>query len=94
MINTGAVVAIQKGSARDDTSMYLLRCLWFFVSHYNTDITFVHVADCTADHHSRHHMSLFFSLNLQADTSPTTLPPALKDIVASPNLDWTSPNFR
>ena len=62
--NTSVVAAIQKGSVRDDTSMHLLRCLWFFVSHYDIDITIVHVAgvtNCTADHLSRHHMSLFFS---------------------------------
>ena len=58
------VAAIQKGLARGDTSIHLLRCLWFFVSHYDIDITIVHVAgvtNCTADHLSRHHMSLFFS---------------------------------
>ena len=75
--NTSVVAAICKGSARDDTSMHLLKCLWFFVAHYDIDITIVHVAgvtNCTADHLSRHHMSLFFSLNPQADTAPTTLP--------------------
>ena len=59
------------------------------MSHYDIDITIVHVTgvtNCTADHLSRYHMSLFFSLNPQADTAPTTLSPALKDIVASPNL--------
>ena len=77
--------------------MHLLRCLWFFVSHYDIDITIVHVAgvtNCTADHLYRQHTLLFFSLNPQADIAPTTLPPVLKDIVASPNLNWTSPNFR
>ena len=95
--NTSVVAAIRKGSARDDTTMHLLRCLWFFVAHYDIDITIVHVAgvtNCTADHLSRRRMSLFFSLNPQADAAPTTLPPALKDIVASPNLDWTSAAFR
>ena len=95
--NTSVVTAIRKGSARDDTSMHLLRCLWYFVAHYDIDITNVHVAgvtNCTADHLSRHHMSLFFSLNPQADIAPTTLSAALKDIVASPNLDWTSAAFR
>ena len=68
-----------------------------FVAHYDIDITIIHVAgvtNCTTDHLSRHHMSLFFSLNPQADTVPTTLPAALEDIIASPNLDWTSAAFR
>ena len=53
---------------------YLLRCPWFFVAHYDIDITIVHVAEvtnCIADHLSRQHMSLFFSLNPQADAAPT-----------------------
>ena len=40
--NTSVVAAIQKGSARDDTSMHLLRYLWFFVAHYDIDIRIVH----------------------------------------------------
>ena len=73
------VAAIHKGSARDDTSMHLLRYLWFLVSHYDIDITTVHVAgvtNCTTDHLSRQQKSLFFSLNPQVDTAPTTLSPA------------------
>ena len=45
--NTSVVAAIQKGSARDDTSMHLLSCLWFFVSNYDIDIKIVHVAGVT-----------------------------------------------
>ena len=58
------VVAIQKGSARDDTSMHLLRYLWFFVSHYDIDITTVHVAgvtNCTTDRLSRQQVIVFLS---------------------------------
>ena len=95
--NSSVVAAIQKGSAKDDTAMHLLRCLWFLVAHFDIDISIVHVAgitNCTADHLSRQRMSLFFSLNPQADVTPTPLPSALTDIVASPSLDWTSPAFR
>ena len=95
--NSSVVTAIQKGSAKDDTTMHLLQCLFFFVAHYDIDITIVHVAgitNCTADHLSRQRMSLFFSLNPQADAAPTPLPPALTEIVVSPDLDWTSPAFR
>ena len=31
------MAAIQKGSAKDDTAMHLLRCLWFFVAHYDIE---------------------------------------------------------
>ena len=58
------------------------------------DITTVHVAgvtNCTTDHLSRQRMSVFFSLNPQADAAPMPLPLTLKDIVALPPLHWTSP---
>ena len=61
--NSSVVAAIQKGSAKDDTAMHLLRCLWFLVVHFDIDISIVHVAgitNCTADHLSRQRMSLFF----------------------------------
>ena len=32
--NSGVVAALQNDSARDNTIMHLLRCLWFFVAHY------------------------------------------------------------
>ena len=67
------------------------------MAHYDIDIFIVHVTgitNCTADHLSRQRMSLFFSLNPQANVTPTALPSALMDIVASPSLDWTSPAFR
>ena len=32
--NSGVVAALQKDSARDNTIVHLLRCLWFFVAHY------------------------------------------------------------
>ena len=93
--NTSVVAAIKKGSARDDTSMHLLRCLRFFVSHYDNDITIIHVAgvtNCTANHLSRHHN--YVIVFLSQDIAPTTFLPVFKDIVASLNLDWTSPNFK
>jgi len=60
--NTSIVAAITKGSANDDLCMHLLRCLWFFVAYYDISISIVYVpghTNCTADHLSRHHMTLF-----------------------------------
>ena len=95
--NSSVVATIQKGSAKHDAAMHLLRCLWLFVAHYDIDISIVHIpgiTNCMADHLSQQRMSLFFSLNPQADVTPTALPSALMDIVASPYLDWTSSAFR
>ena len=33
--NSSVVAAIKRGAATDSTVMQLLRCLWFFVAHYD-----------------------------------------------------------
>ena len=41
--NMSVVAAIKNGSAKDDTVMHLLRCLWFFVVYYDLDTTATHI---------------------------------------------------
>ena len=43
--NTAVVVAVQKGTARDDLVMHLLHCLWFFTAYYDTTFTIEHIAE-------------------------------------------------
>ena len=65
--NSSVVAALQKGSAKDNTVMHLLRCLSFFVAHYNIALMSEHIAgldNCTADHLSRNNMYNFFFINL------------------------------
>ena len=38
------IAALQKGSAKDSIVMHLLRCLWFFVAHYDIVLTSEHIA--------------------------------------------------
>lgn len=42
--NTGVVAAVQKGTAKDDLVMHLLRCLWLFTAHYDVTIIMEHIA--------------------------------------------------
>ena len=95
--NSSVVAAINKGSSKEVNVMHLLRCLWFFVAYYDITIVARHipgVANSSADHLSRYHMSLFFSSNPQAELAPTPLPPGLLMIISSADMDWTSPDFR
>ena len=95
--NMSVVEALKKGSSKDRVVMQLLRSLWFYVAHYDIDLTCVHimgVANTTADYLSRNNMSSFFSLNPQASTLPTPLPHSLLQIVSVNSPDWTSPHFR
>jgi len=94
--NTGVVAAINKGSAKEDHVMHLLRTLWFFCAHFDISISIEHLAgalNCTADQLSRYNMYSFFLANPQADLLPTPLPVELQQIVAVTGPDWTSPAF-
>ena len=64
--NSSVVAALQKGSAKGNVVMHLLRCLWFFVAHYDIMLVAEHIAgadNSTADHLSRNKMHAFFSIN-------------------------------
>ena len=94
--NSSVVAAVNKGSAKEAVVMHLLRCLWFFVAYYDITIIAKHipgVANSSADHLSRCHMSLFFCSNPQADPAPAQLPTALLTIISTPDMDWTSAAF-
>ena len=95
--NSSVIAALQKGSARDTTVMHLLRCLWFFVAHYNIVLMSEHIAgvnNCTADHLSRYHMHNFFSINPQASPIPTPVSPLLLQLLTPSGPDWTSATFK
>ena len=97
--NSGVVSALQKGSAKDPVVMNLLRCLWFFVAHYDIDLICEHIAgsyNSTADDLSRCNMLSFFSQNPSASPTPTPtpLPQPLLAITEVSGPDWTSPDFR
>ena len=94
--NSSVVAALSKGSAHDRVVMQLLRCLWFFIAHYDIHIVCEHIAgskNVVADHLSRNNLSSFFSSCPQASSIPTPLPQALLKIVAIPGPDWTSVLF-
>ena len=95
--NLGVVSALHKGSAKDPIVMNLLRCLWFFIAHYDIDLTCEHIAGSqnnTADDLSRCNMQSFFSQNPSASQRPSPLPASLLAITGASGPDWTSPNFR
>ena len=74
--NSSVVSAIKKGAARDNTVMQLLRCLWFFVAHYDIHLVPEHipgVTNKTADHLSRCHMDHFFLQNPHALPTPSVI---------------------
>ena len=63
--NLKLVMAINKGSCKDQLVMQLLRNLKFFVTHFDMNITSTHIAE-TLRSSIRVDMSYFFCLNSQA----------------------------
>ena len=62
--NLGVVSALHKGSAKHPIMMNLLCCFWFFIAHYDIDLTCKHIAGSqnnTADNLSRCNMHFFFT---------------------------------
>ena len=47
--NMSLVTAINKGSTKGSTVMYLLRCLWFFTALFNFEIKSTHIASVNND---------------------------------------------
>ena len=85
--------AIRKGSSKDKVVMHLLR---FFTAYFDIELNAEHIAgavNCTADHLSRNQMQSFFLLHPQVSLLPVPLPPQLLQMVALPDLDWTSTGF-
>ena len=44
--NSSAVAALSKSSAHDAVVMQLLRCLWFFIAHYDIHIDILQILRC------------------------------------------------
>ena len=94
--NFSVVVAIRKGAAKDTTVMHLLRCLWFFVAHYDILLIPEHisgVSNMMADHVSRCQMHRIFLLNHLASSTLSALHRAIPDVMNPQGVDWTSPHF-
>ena len=91
--NSSVVSAVNKHYTREHNAMHLLRCLWFFVAHFDIDIKCRHIPgvnNYTADHLSRNN----FSLHPQAHHQATILPQPLLQMLEVGGPDWTSPQFR
>ena len=64
--NMAVVCAISSGSAKDPLLMHLLRCLHFFLAHFDISLTASHIAgvhNTAADALSRNNLPRFFSMS-------------------------------
>lgn len=98
LCDNAAVVAIVKsGSSKDPTVMHLMRCLFFFVAHYQLVLLPAHIPgkeNVAADHLSRDALSSFFQLVPGARKDPTPLGAGLMAALVTQQPDWMSEAWR
>ncbi len=73
--------------------MHLARCLAFITVKFEFELVVSHIrgsVNTGADALSRDNLSIFLSLNPQANVEPTTIPEALLDLLIVSRPDWTS----
>ena len=95
--NTAVVAAITSGAARDPLLMHLLRCLHFFLAHFDIRLQARHIAgkgNIAADALSRNNLVSFFQYTPQAKQAADEVPVSLKDMLLLQRPDWLSPSWR
>jgi hypothetical protein len=96
--DTKAVVAsLSSGTAKDALLMHLLRCLHFYLAHFDIRVIARHVAgveNTAADALSRNNLDVFFQHQPQANQHPATVPLALQELLLLKSPDWLSPAWR
>ena len=95
--NAAVVAIIRSGSSRDQSAMHLMRCLFFFVAHFQLVLAPAHIPgkqNVAADHLSRDALSSFLQLMPGAKADPTPLAADLMAALVTNQPDWTSEDWR
>ena len=95
--NSAVVSTLSSRSAKDKFMSHLLRCLFFFMAHYNVAYRVFHLAgkrNSAADALSRNKLSDFLSIFPQAPKTPSLIPPSLLSMLFNLELQWTSDRWR
>ncbi len=91
--NAAVVALVNAGTSRDDALMHLMRCLSFIMAKFNFVVTASHIRgihNSLADALSRNDHNKFLSHYPQAHPVPSSIPPALLDLMITHRPDWTS----
>ena len=91
------VAIVRSGSSRDLCVMHLMRCLFFFVAHYQLVLSPVIILEKqneAADDLSGDSLSSFFQLIPGAKQDPTPLGADLMALLVTNQPDWMSESWR
>lgn len=95
--NEAVVRVLNKGSAREASLAHLLRCLAFYLAHYQLTLSALHVAGASntaADALSRNDLRSFFTSLPQASPTPSPVPQEVLQLTALEKPDWISERWR
>ena len=96
--NQAVVCAVTARSCRDPNLMHLLRCLFFFESHFQFATHIEHIPgkdNSLADDISRNNLASFMQhCKVQPESTPSSIPPPLREMLLRTIPDWNSPSWR
>ena len=91
--NAAVVAILRSNSSKHPLVMHLLRCLSFFVAHYQLYLDPVHLpgrCNEAADALSRDNLPLFLQLVPTADPAPTHIPENILEALVLKTPEWWS----
>ena len=88
--NAAVVAIINKGDSKEPEAMHLVRCLAFLKAKFLVSSHIKGINNELADTLSRDNVHYFLLHYLQAQPTPTHLPPELLDLTMVTKPDWTS----
>jgi len=94
--NLNVVTAINKGSCREAVVMHLLRCMWFFVAHFDIRVVAEHLAgkdNTIADQISGNDITQMRRIHAGLSRWPTLVPTPILHMISPKGLDWVSLHF-
>ena len=95
--NAAVVAILNSGQSKDKLAMHLIRCLFFFLAHFNVFLFAQHLPgrdNVAADALSRDNLPLFHQQVRQAASSPTPIPDELLQTLILHQPDWMSQSWR
>ena len=96
--NQAVVSAVSARSCRDPNLMHLLQCLFFFESHFQFVTHIEHIPgkdNSLVGDLSRDNIASFMQHSkVRPESTPTSIPPPLREMLLKTTPDWNSPSWR
>ena len=94
--NAAVIVMINIHTSNNPMAMHLLRCLFFICARFSIILSAEHIAGIrneAADALSRYKRATFHLKIPTASRTPSTIPPALMEVLVSQKPNWLSESW-